>query len=479
MLCHTEHKREIIKDFKHKEFDHNKSLFTLAGKHVLAECEKCHLKTEEKTVTKRFTYIGISRDCTGCHENIHRTKSSEKCDNCHGEDEWKKTTFDHNTQSRYKLSGLHGSITCEKCHKEKGGSGKIRDFSLPGFDSCLTCHEDTHKGSLSPDCLQCHTLKGWKTLVFSHEQSKYQLRGAHKKAACNSCHTANKYVGLNYKKCSDCHKKTPHNGLHEPCTSCHGEESWKTLVKGWDRDVEGHGRYDYQLAGAHTNVACNKCHESDNTVVYFKMNYSKCIDCHRDEHNRQFPEKKCDECHVLEDFKKLTFDHERADFKLEVMHKDIQCEKCHEDKKYKPVPVNCEECHNEITKYYRGMFNTYPVVIPSPKSRLVMCEKCHETNKENFKADGNTCISCHEKVYEDFFNTWSNYMKDQLSSLAVKMKTIDGCENLPPETLESMKKKKDEIEFVGKNFYHNYRLSESIMGEYNELLDRVLSEECH
>lgn len=476
--CHTGHTINIIKNFSREEFDHNRSIFPLAGGHRKPVCEKCHLRKEKKTGRDRFTFIGVSTECAGCHVNIHESGSMENCGDCHGQDEWTKTAFDHNGQTKYSLIGIHGGVPCEKCHGKDNAAEGIRNFSVPDFNNCLSCHEDRHEGVLSADCLTCHTMRGWKTLVFSHDQSAYALKGEHRNVSCGSCHAEGKYKAIKHDTCSACHQKTPHNLLHEPCTSCHSEDGWRALLAGWERDIDGHQKYNYPLKGAHLKTDCGKCHVQEEGSKYFAMQYGSCIDCHRDEHGGQFKDKSCEACHVVEDFKKLTFDHEQAEFKLEVMHKEIKCEKCHAEKQYAAIPVDCGSCHKDITAFYKGRFDRYSGEIPSPKSRLVGCRACHETNRKDFNVEGATCLTCHEKTYDDYFSVWREFIKKEVSRLDEKMTDLSNCMERSPEKQNGLMEIKEKAAFIEKNFYHNYRLSAMVIREYIEELDNAAAGGC-
>jgi len=476
--CHTEHQENIIKNFDNKKFDHTKSLFLLSGKHAHTECEKCHLKEEKRTGMKRFTYLGISMECIGCHENIHRTSSMEKCGHCHSQEDWQKTSFNHDIDTKYTLDGLHRSIDCKICHKGNDSSSGTKVFSIEGFESCLACHKDTHEGTLSADCLVCHGMKGWKPAVFLHDNSAYKLKGAHIKVRCDACHEQGRYRGIKHDTCAACHQKTSHNRLHEPCTSCHTEEKWSTLIKGWDKNADKHAAYNYQLEGAHLKAQCSVCHIKTDIPRYFGIKHDNCIDCHRDEHKGQFQDRRCEACHVVEDFKKLTFDHERTEFKLEQLHGKVKCESCHREKQYTSVPIACESCHKDIARFYKGIFGKNSPPLPSPKSRIVGCDKCHETDIKDFKVDGAKCLSCHERHYDDFFNAWEGFLKMDISGLSEKVKRLFDCKTIPQNNQKEIEKVMDGLSFLEKNLHHNYRLSAMVINEYMGFLEGTEQEDC-
>ena len=103
-------------------------------------------------------------------------------------------------------------------------------------------------------------------------------------------------------------------------------------------------------------------------------------------------ETRCAACHTAEDWKKVSFSHNRtgfpltgrhqavtcqschvggrfdhqrdARFKLEGKHKPLACEKCHAPvavkgvavRRYKPLPLACEGCHAD---FHRGAFKGF------------------------------------------------------------------------------------------------------------------------
>ena len=65
-------------------FDHNTTLFELAGLHEQVRCESCHIKG---------IFKGTPRDCAGCHlqnnqrgakaKPVNHIQSSNNCEECH------------------------------------------------------------------------------------------------------------------------------------------------------------------------------------------------------------------------------------------------------------------------------------------------------------------------------------------------------------------------------------------------------------
>ena len=212
--CHAEHKgrKHDIVNLDEKQFNHDEALFRLAGKHRELECKECHtVKGKERKFQKRF-FIGVPRDCEGCHKDPHENQfiKDKKCETCHGMEGWngKFLNFDHDRDSQYPLSGAHRKVECAKCH----GEGDYRH----GRTSCLECHKDPHNGQFDTDksCEICHVTESWKGrfLLFDHnEDSRFKLTGAHTAVDCNKCHNEGSWRNGKV-ACKDCHEDV-HRGI--------------------------------------------------------------------------------------------------------------------------------------------------------------------------------------------------------------------------------------------------------------------------
>ncbi len=149
--CHAD------KSWKVTSFDHARTRFVLAGRHVTVVCKDCH-------ATPR--YRDAPRDCYGCHkkEDKHKLKLGVACESCHNVRSWKSWDFDHNRRSDYKLDGAHIKVTCDACHRQEAPKGKA---IAPVGNNCISCHrgEDVHDGGFGVRCEQCHVTERWKRIV--------------------------------------------------------------------------------------------------------------------------------------------------------------------------------------------------------------------------------------------------------------------------------------------------------------------------
>lgn len=373
--CHVEHKgkgRNII-PLNEKKYDHKNSGFPLYGKHSKLKCNKCHkkyrLNVETGRRTKKITYLGLRRNCTSCHKNVHKSENKKflLCTNCHTFSAWKKLRsplkFNHTKETKYKLVGAHIKTPCVKCHKHK--------FIIPNWNDCTTCHKDSHKNVFGKDCLRCHSMNTFKVDKslkgkFNHDNFKFKLRGEHIKTACVKCHREEKltWKPTHFDECDDCHAD-PHDRqfINEKCSNCH-------IVKGFRIiNIDHEKRNKFSLKWGH-NAKCVKCHSNGE----YKSNQPECHLCHENIHKNKFPEKKkydkeCDLCHVIKNWSEIKFDHKKqTKFEHKGKHKTSHCFKCHIEGKFKDTSNKCKDCHKD---FHNKQFPD------------VNCDRCHV--EESFK----------------------------------------------------------------------------------------------
>ncbi|ADE11107.1 cytochrome c [Sideroxydans lithotrophicus] len=330
---------------------------------------------------------------------------------------------------------------CEKCHKK---FDKAAQSAL-----CADCHKEIHKdldekrgyhGRLDPSkqCRECHTdHKGRDAKIaefdrgkFDHDQTDYPLKGAHlnPKVKCTGCHKAGKKYRDAPTSCDACHKKDDkHKGkLGSKCESCHIDKSWK--------DIQfDHDKTRFPLLGKHRDVKCEKCHNNDK----FKETPTSCNSCHKknDKHKGKLGPK-CESCHIEKSWKEIRFDHDKTKFPLLGKHRDVKCEKCHSNDKFKKTPTLCNACHRkEGIKAHKGKFGTkceschtvrnwkeiifdhdketkYPLLGKHRQTKCVSChtgdlykqklpakcDACHKKDDKHKGQEGDKCESCHSEI---------------------------------------------------------------------------------
>ncbi len=376
LICHTDyHQKTLPSDclschdpekFKPaSKFNHDKTKFQLTGKHVNVECLKCH--KVETVAGKKFQDFRLGQyNCSSCHKDPHQNKFGQNCSQCHTVESFQIVKgvkgFDHN-KTDYRLEDKHLTVNCKACHKTK--------FTDPlKFKLCTDCHTDYHKkqfvkNGVSPDCSQCHSVKGFNLFSYTieqHNMSIYPLVGAHLAIPCTDCHKKQKDwnfrgIGVN---CKDCHRDVHKNQINVKyypdgnCTTCH-------TPGGWNHINFDHSKTEFKLAGAHKNADCKACHLIDKSNAVSQQKFSglptDCSGCHEDKHYRQFEKNgitDCTECHDADNWKASKFNHNNTAFKLDGKHINVACAKCHKPQqqgsyfyvKYKLKVFTCESCHS-------------------------------------------------------------------------------------------------------------------------------------
>jgi hypothetical protein len=383
--CHVTDGWKVIRN-NGKNFDHAATRFPLTGKHVGISCTSCHIKNKVEVYKWTTTDKGF---CIVCHENVHTRQfdnnlNAQSCGECHSTKNFtERFKFDHN-QTRYPLKGAHAKVECSTCHTPtnmlfpvKSGH-RMNKYLFPNLekDSCLACHQDTHRGQLSKNCLQCHNESQWKPFRFDHQtQSKYPLNGKHKELRCDQCHKSDKnntvqdfskvYPLVHFKpigtQCLNCHKD-PHNGhFGSSCSSCHAEQTWK-VTKDFHRN--------FTLTGVHFTLQCTECHGQGKMLSGLSQ---ECMVCHKkdDVHSGTLPV--CSTCHLQSMWENNKFRHSLTNFPLKGAHRTLQCQSCHANGTYQGLSSECVACHLKD-----ALTATSPA--HSPIGNFTNCTQCHHGN---------------------------------------------------------------------------------------------------
>lgn len=379
--CHNETKWKET-----PRFDHAKTRFALAGKHVDTACEECHAID---------AYRKAPLTCIGCHRKDdakqHKGRLGEKCEACHTAKDWKDVAaFQHDRDTKYALRGKHRTAKCESCH---AAAAPI----VPKLGTtCISCHraDDKHNGTLGTACADCHTEKIWTEAKYDHDQSQFRLRAKHKDVECKECHRDAKSFKGAPLTCVGCHRKDDDRKGHKgrygaKCETCHTATSWKDVTFRHDVDTK------YRLLGRHATTKCDSCHTGH---VYDDKLRFDCWSCHRkdDKHKEQLG-RECDSCHDAADWKKtVRFDHDKSRFPLLGRHAKVECKECHATPAYKDAKRECVACHAKDDKHKRTLG--------------VECAECHNARdwkiwdfdhnrKTKYALDGAhakaACTSCH------------------------------------------------------------------------------------
>ncbi len=215
--CHDQNKWVLVR------FDHARATkFPLRGAHGKVKCDTCHAGDLYRDK--------LATTCISCHrkDDRHGGQLGNRCERCHGEDNWRRiTSFDHDV-TRFPLIGRHAVVPCEECHQ----SLRFKDTSL----ICANCHRDQHHdGRLGTNCAVCHNPNGWARWRFDHDaQTHYPLTGAHRGLDCHACHVTRNVTKITLATdCYACHRKDDvHDGaLGRTCDRCHATSSFKQVSK--------------------------------------------------------------------------------------------------------------------------------------------------------------------------------------------------------------------------------------------------------
>jgi len=276
-------------DWKKYRFDHDKTKFKLRFRHKKVDCHACHKG-------KFYKDKKLKKTCYGCHkeEDEHRGRYGKKCNDCHSPRRWSKHEFDHD-KTDFPLKDAHRKVACLRCHAGKAyGKKKAR--------TCYACHakDDVHRGREGRRCGECHTQRGWKKdVVFDHDITNFPLIGLHAVALCEQCHDRGDYKKVSV-KCDSCHRAEDKHkgGLGTECGECHNPNGWRLWRFDHSQDTE------YELEGAHKDIACESCHVKALWKKKKKTSTPKdCFSCHQDDdpHRGAFG-LNCERCHTTKSF---------------------------------------------------------------------------------------------------------------------------------------------------------------------------------
>ncbi|HKO92581.1 MAG TPA: hypothetical protein VJU61_15605 [Polyangiaceae bacterium] len=226
-------------------FDHSRTGFPLTQRHAGVSCMSCH--GGERAIT---------RDCAGCHADVHASQLGSSCDGCHSAASWFQTeAIARHRRTRLPLTGMHAVTECKDCHLRNNDR-----FASQVPADCHACHAaDYQRQDIHPlhvgvpgdpqsppfprDCSQCHRASAW-TPAFSlsplvrggfalsslvtHDSVFPLSRGAHRALDCQSCHAS--AATPRAVRCNGCHahEETKLRQQHQrvaafsqACLTCH------------------------------------------------------------------------------------------------------------------------------------------------------------------------------------------------------------------------------------------------------------------
>ena len=258
--------------------------------------------------------------------------------------------------------------------------GLISDYHATYENDCYECHAPFSKESQDDKCIFCHKEVGNDLIKKSGYHGRFEQIAEMK---CKSCHTEHK-----------------------------GRDAVLVLL---DKETFDHNLTDYALVEAHASisVSCEACHETGKKCRDVKM---ECFSCHeKDDIHRGQLGQMCKDCHTETSFKNASFDHSKGEFSLEGKHKEVACDLCHPDYRYKNTPETCitchlindnhdskpdekcERCHNSIDGWNKFSFDHSKETkfVLKDRHAELKCNSCHIRTIFKEKP-GLKCIDCHK-----------------------------------------------------------------------------------
>jgi len=428
-------KSEII-SFLGQEVDH--SIYPLNGKHQTTDCLLCHFSGE---------YANTPTECESCHTEFAGPFENEEttlinlvnsgnlepsqiylyhfdgaCDDCHNEESWQPTSFDHENiiecrschveetpVSTAVTKDLHEvyPIQCKTCHEDVESWDEII-YTHDGITECLSCHEadEPDEHYTESTCATCHTeVEDWNIFEFDHTgypdcASCHQPSTVHYLGTCSTCHGNTNdwydydffHIGMN--DCKTCHI-LEENHYSGQCSNCHTKEAW--LPANFK-----HGGYTvYQCITCHrkdepSNHYSNTCGHCHNTNSWYQVHFNhtgltNCQSCHSGPSGHY--DGQCSNCHNTNSWSNYNFNHTGLTDCVSCHsgpngHYGEECSNCHNTNSWNDYNFNhtgltdCVSCHTSPDGHYAGQ-----------------CSNCHNTNSwNNYNFDHlnlNDCQSCH------------------------------------------------------------------------------------
>lgn len=294
------------------------------------------------------------------------------------------------------------AASTSNCAIDQGGSESGPPERWAGAHGPVVPHD-----TFPTDCSLCHVGAGWHQIrgdfAFDHgRETGLPLHGAHERAECLRCHNdrgpVQRYAA---RGCAGCHED-PHQGrLGRDCLVCHEERDWEPRAQD-----ERHARSRFPLIGAHSGVACFRCHPGAE-VGNFQRADTRCESCHQDDlaratspnHIAQGWIRDCQRCHAPTAWTGASFNH--SIFPLTGAHTSAACTACHGNGVYRGTPRDCASCH---IAEYNATTDPNHVTAGFPTS----CEQCHNTSAWEGARFGHTtfpltgahaavtCSACHQ-----------------------------------------------------------------------------------
>ncbi len=188
--------------------------------------------------------------------------------------------------------------------------------------------------------------------------------------------------------------------------------------------AESHDRTNFPLVGKHRTVSCRECHLN----LVFEGTPKDCEYCHwirrQDDRYSLRLGTRCSDCHTPQSWKKVDpslWSHEvNVGYRLEGVHRTLDCEACHgsagfanppnacygchaadyqgtRDPNHAEAgfPTNCPQCHSQRSWSSASFDHTgFPL---QGRHRTASCSQCHPNGV--YQGTSTECVSCHLANY--------------------------------------------------------------------------------
>ncbi len=323
-----------------------------------------------------------------CHSYRHTGLYADAgCADCHVSVlSWTNTAYAH-ANGDFNI-GFHDIVGCGRCHK-------ATDTAAP-TPACVGCHEPSHEGSTA--CAQCHTAWWWRPARLL-PNGHFPLTGKHNMVGCEDCHKRGPAAAND---CAACHG-SPHGSRLTKCAACHTTAGFA--------EVRFRHSSVYALRGAHSDLACSKCHSG---LRFSGVKGTACQSCHGGAAHGGLGA--CERCHTTNSFSPSTFNHS-SKYRLTGAHTRLRCSACHPLGRFTNVAgTRCSDCHGSAhggltqcqkchttTSFKRTTFRHASVYPLTGRHAGLACSRCHPGSRYA-QVKGRRCVNCHGTKHDNRTN---------------------------------------------------------------------------
>lgn len=420
--------------------------------------------------------------------SLQYTNTPGFCQSCHIMDPYYET---------WQASG-HSQVSCVDCHYAPGEKYKLKSKvkALNQVVQYVTGTYDTKFYTEIKDasCLAsgCHSVDNINGPVMFMEKIKFDHSAHYGKTVrgmtmrCTTCHTHNiagSHMAADKNACFLCHFKERVTGTtpvpQQFCLECHDPPT---------EDIELGGQTFNHEAYVAEKVDCQRCH-IDAVEGQGLVDPNACLQCHEES---AIP----------------TLTSERQDMhKIHVTDHKVDCYRCHSEIRHganitdHKVKFDCAQCHTEPhlgpRELYAGIGGRGVDDMPSSMyNAQVDCIGCH---LEEF-SDGHNgevglilgdvmrpsvkgCVDCHGDVGKDFYDMWTEYLANDVSTTSVlvsraraALDLADGSSEDYEQASKLVEDAEHNLDFVnyGKGI-HNFNYAMELLAKSAEFAEEALS----